>query len=213
MRTTAALLLAAGLVLAGWLGWQVWGTGLATARAQQDAARELTVRWAGGGAAAVTGAPVARLRIPRLDASWTVLEGVDEGTLARGPGHYPGTARPGERGTVAIAGHRVTHGAPFEDLDELGGCDLIHLDVADATWTYRVLPTGDGGHCPARAGLPGREVVTPDRDDVLAPVPGRALLTLTTCHPRYSARERLVVRAELVDDVDTRAAAAATEGA
>lgn len=199
MRTAAALALGAGLALAGWLGWQVWGTGLATARAQQDAARELTVGWStGGGAAAVTGGPIARLRIPRLDASWTLLEGVDEGTLARGPGHYPGTARPGQRGTVAIAGHRVTHGAPFARLDELRGCDLIHLDVAGATATYRVLPTGDGGRCGPAAGPPGREIVAPDRADVLAPVPGRALLTLTTCHPRYSARERLVVRAELV---------------
>jgi sortase A len=150
------------------------------------------------------GEPVLRLEVPRFGRAFTVLEGVDAAVLARGPGRYPGSPEPGEPGNLALAGHRTTRGAPFDAADALRPCDPLVLQTRDAWWIHRVLPCGPD--LPADyARVPGVRVVAPDDRGVLAPVPGRpgaeptaALLTLTTCHPRFSARERLVVHAVLV---------------
>jgi sortase (surface protein transpeptidase) len=164
------------------------------------------------------GAPLARLHLPWRQRPYTVLEGTGQDVLARGPGHYPGTALPGEVGNVAIAGHRVGHGAPFDPAGTLVSCDALVVETRDTWWVYRVLPlpgeedgwaggAGARSRCEgvATAGVPGREVVAPSDRSVIAAVPGRPdeeptarLLTLTTCHPRFSARERLIVHAVLV---------------
>ncbi|TCK20904.1 LPXTG-site transpeptidase (sortase) family protein [Pseudonocardia endophytica] len=170
----------------------------------------------------VPGRPIARLQIPALgaDGNWTVLEGVDGADLARGPGHYPGTAGPGEPGNIAIAGHRVGRGAPFDRLGELQPCDEMVLETASARYSYRLLPgpaPPQGPQCDLVrraitsagpvADVPPFQVVPPTQRDVIAPVPGRPevspppslrMLTLTTCHPRFSARFRLVTHAVLV---------------
>jgi sortase (surface protein transpeptidase) len=210
------------------------------AQAQRAAAADLDRTWRDGvdplyaAAATAAGTPLARLRIPALgpDGTSVLLEGTDDAVLARGPGHYTGTPFPGALGNAALAGHRVSRGAPFEGLGELTSCDAIVVETRDTVLTYRVLPF-DGevqgwaegkGSTPAcagvdvptgdYAGLVGRQIVTPDRVDVLAPVPGRPglqpseplrLLTLTTCHPRFSARERMVIHAVLVDASPTPA--------
>lgn len=136
--------------------------------------------------------PVAVLEVVRpggeapIDGPLAVVDGVGRGDLRRGPGHYPGTAGPGEPGNMAIAGHRTTYGAPFARLDALVPGDEIHLaDRRGDRHVYTVVE---------------RRIVAPDATWVLAADPlgsGRPTLTLTTCHPRYSNRERLVVFAEL----------------
>jgi len=136
------------------------------------------------------GQGLAVLRLPALDErTWAVVEGVGEADLRRGPGHYPGTAMPGEIGNIVLSGHRTTYGAPFARLDRLVRGDPIVVETRDTYFTYRVT---------------GAEVVPPSATAVTLPVPGqpaarptRRLLTLTTCHPRYSARQRLIVYAEL----------------
>ena len=139
------------------------------------------------------GDAVALVRFPTLgqDEGHVVVEGVSTAALRRGPGHYPGTAQPGEVGNVVLSGHRTTYGAPFGDIGELVEGDAVVLETADAVHTYRVR---------------GLQIVPPTAIEVTYPVPGQAgaepterLLTLTTCHPRYSARQRLVVTAELVE--------------
>jgi len=108
---------------------------------------------------------------------------VAEGDLDEGPGHYPGTPLPGQAGNSGIAGHRTTYGAPFFQLNELTAGDRIYLtDTTGTTWVYRVVR---------------QWVVSPDDVAVLAPT-RTAVLTLTTCNPRFSAISRLVVRADLV---------------
>jgi sortase (surface protein transpeptidase) len=227
LRVTGELLVTAGVVVLLFAGWLVVGTGWETAREQDAATDQLRERWA---AAPVTapaavgetapvaeagpapaGEPVLRLEVPRFGRAFTVLEGTAPDVLARGPGRYAGSAAPGEPGNLAVAGHRVTRGAPFDAAATLQACDPLVVETADTWWVYRVLPVGsvDGPVCgvdlpPAYAALPGLRVVAPGDRDVLAPVPGRpddapsaALLTLTTCHPRFSARERLVVHAVL----------------
>jgi sortase A len=115
-----------------------------------------------------------------------VVEGVGTEELKRGPGHYPGTALPGEPGNFAVAGHRTTYGAPFFHLDQLVPKDIIELTARSGqVLSYRV----------TRA-----EVVEPSEGWAIGPDPlgtGNPTVTLTTCFPRFSDRQRLVVFAEL----------------
>jgi sortase A len=129
------------------------------------------------------GGAVEHLVIKAIGVDKYVVEGTDEANLRRGPGHYVGTAFPGQVGNTAIAGHRTTYGAPFFELNELKVGDPIQLtDLNDRTWVYIV------SHAP--------EVVSPSDVSVLDPTPFPQL-TLTTCNPRFSATSRLVVFARL----------------
>jgi sortase A len=154
------------------------------------------------------GTAFAVLHIPRLGADYArvVLEGTDEEELKQGPGHYVGTAMPGERGNVSLAGHRVGKGSPFLDLDRLRPGDAIVVETADSWFVYRVLGDRATGNLAADpSGIPGQEIVSPSAVRVISPTPDAptgaratgSYLTLTTCHPRFSARQRLVVHAAL----------------
>ena len=228
-RGLGELLLTAGVVIALYAVYELYGTGVLTDRAQQAASAQLHRDWVAPAPPAVApavGAPVAGIRIPAFGPDWsyTVLEGTDQTVLADGPGHYVGTPLPGEPGNVAIAGHRVGRGAPFDGLAQLRSCDPIIVETRDAWLTYRVLPLpGEAATWaetkaadPACAdvdvptgaytGMTGREIVLPTATEVISTVPDHpglaparpeALLTLTTCNPRFSARERLVIHAVL----------------
>jgi sortase A len=124
-----------------------------------------------------------RLRIPDAGTDVIVVEGTGRSALRAGAGHYPGTPLPGQPGNVAIAGHRTTYGKPFAGLDRLRPGALIEFDTPVGPYTYRVV--ADPYPIP-RTDL-----------SVVAWSPG-STLTLTTCHPKGSARQRLVVRAELL---------------
>ncbi len=116
-----------------------------------------------------------------------VVEGVGADVLRRGPGHYPGTGMPGQPGNFAVAGHRTTYGAPFFHLDRLQAGDQAQVtDRSGARHVYEVVE---------------QRIVRPSDRSVLSRDPlggGRPTLTLTTCNPRFSNRQRLVVFAELV---------------
>lgn len=227
------LMLTAGLVLLLFVGWQLFGTGLATARAQHSLRTELTRQWAhgstastgsattttGSGAAAVApgttvagqvpiappepvpaaGRPLAELTIPRLDDSWVVVQGVTLDDLALGPGHYPGTAMPGQVGNFAVAGHRATHDQPFAYLDQVRVGDRLIVRIATRTYVYRVTRTF---------------ITVPTSLSVLDPVPGQAgvrptqrRITLTTCNPRWGHTNRLIVYGVLAETTVTAPAA------
>ena len=130
------------------------------------------------------GDAVAHLRIPAIDVDKIVVEGVEVGDLKRGPGHYPDSPMPGQPGNAAIAGHRTTYGAPFNRLDELGQGDEILVTTAQGAFRYEVQRS---------------LIVKPDEVEVLDDF-GDDRLTLTACHPKYSARERIVVVASLVGE-------------
>lgn len=121
------------------------------------------------------------MRIPSIDVDQVVLEGVDPETLESGPGHIPGTAVPGQPGNAAISGHRTTYGRPFFDLDQLEAGDVIEVETALGVHRYVVRDL---------------EIVAPTDVWVIEDRPG-SWLTLTTCHPKWSARQRLIVFAEL----------------
>lgn len=135
-------------------------------------------------ASAGTGDPLGRLLIPAIDMSTVVVEGTDTESLRTGPGHYPATPLPGARGTVAIAGHRTTYGAPFRDLDKLERGDRIELDMPYGRFTYAVERT---------------QIVEPTALWVTRRVKHDRLV-LTACHPLYSAAQRIVVFARLVQE-------------
>ncbi len=136
------------------------------------------------------GEGLTRLRIPEIGVDVLVVEGTTPAALRAGAGHYPGTPLPGEEGNVGIAGHRTTYGRPFNRLDELRPGDTLTLETPLAVHTYTALP--------AFAGHDNPWVVSPDDVGVVGQQPGPHLLTLTTCHPKGSARQRLVMRFELV---------------
>ena len=127
--------------------------------------------------------------IDRLTDGWTVVAGVSRSNLKNGAGHMPGTALPGQPGNAVISGHRTTYGAPFHELDELRPGERIEVETALGVHVYAVRET---------------VIVRPTEIWVTQPRDG-AWLTLTTCHPRFSARQRLVVFAELVDGPNAEA--------
>lgn len=138
---------------------------------------------AAGGGAIETGDALTRLRIPAIKVDVVVVEGTTASALRAGAGHYVNTPLPCEQGNVAIAGHRTTYGRPFSHVDVLKAGDEITLETPVGTCTYRI----------DRAPY----VVTPLDTSVLNPTPD-ATLTLTTCHPKGSARQRLIIKARLV---------------
>jgi sortase A len=201
----------AGVLILLFVAYQLWGTGIREAQAQNDLESEFerTLDELGGGnvgddgEGATTTVPettetsvgppppppadgeaVAQIRIPDIGVDKIVVEGVEVSDLKRGPGHYPDSPLPGQPGNAAIAGHRTTYGAPFNRVDELGAGDEILVTTVQGSFRYEV-----------REQL----IVSPDEVEVLDDF-GDNRLTLTACHPKYSARQRIVIVAELTGE-------------
>jgi sortase A len=127
------------------------------------------------------GDAIGKIELPEIGKSYFVVEGTDTGHLRKGPGHYPETPLPGERGTVGIAGHRTTYGAPFRNIDDLERGDEVMVEMPYGTFVYRVQRV---------------RIVPADALWVTKRV-GYQRLILSACHPLYSARQRIVVFAKL----------------
>lgn len=231
-------LIATGLLMFGFVAYQLWGTGIETARAQNalenefeellaTSAPETTVAdtqpdpspttdttpdttpdastpeastpvgssvpeapdTSLDGLAVAEGDPIARLEMPTLGVDKIVVAGVNTSDLKKGPGHYPDTPLPGQLGNAAIAGHRTTYGQPFFDVDKLENGDEIVVTTLAGRFVYRVT---------------GQQIVSPSDYQVVATTDWtRATLTLTSCHPKYTARERIIVFAELDEAATT----------
>jgi LPXTG-site transpeptidase (sortase) family protein len=200
LRGTGWTLIGMGSFVLYFLVYQLVGTNAVTSRGQNDLRNELQREWS---ATPVTrtrdpkkvelrrpaaGKPLAVLDIPkiRLD-NKVVIEGVGRDELRKGPGHVPSTVLPGQDGTFGVSGHRTTYGAPFYRLNELTKGDTITVVTREAIYTYTVTRTA---------------IVRPTDTQVLDNVKDpdgktKATITLTTCHPRYSARQRLIVFGDL----------------
>jgi sortase A len=124
------------------------------------------------------GQAIGRIKMRTIDREYVFVQGTDLTTLRKGPGHYPDTRFPGERGTVAIAGHRTTYGAPFRTVDKLEKGDHITLAMPYGSFTYAVEKV---------------QIVGPNATWITKRVPGRNRLVLSACHPLYSAAKRIVV--------------------
>jgi len=128
-----------------------------------------------------TGDAVGTISIPKIGVGYTVVQGTDELSLEKGPGHYPDTAVPGLGRTVAVAGHRTTYLAPFRRINELRPGDRIMVRMSYGRFTYRVQRT---------------QIVLPTALWVTHDV-GYDRLVLSACHPLYSAAQRIIVFARL----------------
>jgi sortase A len=133
------------------------------------------------------GDPVARLEIDRIGLNEIVVAGVSVDDLKKGPGHYPQTPLPGEPGNAAVAGHRTTYGAPFLDIDDLQPGDEIVTTTYAGRFVYRVT---------------GTQIVSPSDVSVLAGTDDDRL-TLTSCDPKYSAKNRIIVTAAFDPDASS----------
>lgn len=183
---------AAMLIGAGWLGGYPFYTDWRAGRQQADLlavfdSSAFRSAFTEGDLAA--GSPFTRLVIPKLGVDIVVVEGTSSKALAAGAGHYPGTPLPGEEGNIGIAGHRNINGKPFGALDRLRPGDRVELWTPVARHIYEVVEPLDGHSNPW--------ITAPNDWSVVAPLEG-SFLTLTTCHPYGTAKERLVARAELI---------------
>jgi len=205
VRTLGEVLITIGLLLFLFVAWQLWWTDVTANREQAVAVQtlertfgpaNLAERGVADPLATLTKVPFgeafAIMRIPRFGADFArpVLQGTDHDTLTKGIGHYPGTAFPGQVGNFAVAGHRTTYGKPFSDIDLLQRGDVIVVETKASYLVYAV---------------DRHVIVTPDKVEVIAPVPqhpgakpNQAWMTMTACHPRFSANQRYVVFAKLV---------------
>jgi sortase A len=260
------LMIVTGLLMLGFVAYQLWGTGLETARAQRalesdfeellaDAGTVIEApadapptsatqaaddadaaiadppaeepEAAGGDAEATTsdqatasipdqeipvfeeGDALARLEIPSIGVDDIVVAGVTTEALKKGPGHFSDTPMPGQLGNSAIAGHRTTYGQPFHNIDQLEPGDDVVITTLTGQYVYVVT---------------GQQIVSPsDYHVVTTTDPTRATLTLTSCHPKWTANQRIVVSGELAparssalaeplsDDAPDEASAATTD--
>jgi LPXTG-site transpeptidase (sortase) family protein len=198
-RGAGEVLITLGLVVLLFAAYEVWGkaaivnaeqNGLDRELAQNFANQPSTQPSAGLGQAPpppLAGDALARLYIPKLNKNWVVVQGVSQADIRYAPGHYPNTAMPGEIGNFSVAGHR--NRAIFWDLDLLKVGDPIVVETAQSFYVYSVTQS---------------HVVLPNAVQVVAPVPSRpgakastAMLTLTTCNPKFNNYQRLIVHAQL----------------
>jgi sortase A len=179
-------MIAAGLLLLTFVAYQLWGTGIAEDRAQNDMATQFVqpqpVQPQFGGL-------VGRISIPSIGVSKYVVAGVRLKDLERGPGLFPGSPLPGQKGNVAIAGHRTTFGAPFSRIDEIQNNEKIILESRDGTFTYRV--NGE----PKIVSATDVAVVKTTNPDI-------ATITLVSCYPKWTSTQRIIVVATL-DSTET----------
>ena len=182
LRFVAAVLTVSGILLiadaAATLTWQEpisYVTSLLRQNALEAALADAPPRVRAG--KPLPGDAIGKITLPALDRSYLVVEGTDTGDLRKGPGHYDDTPLPGERGTVGIAGHRTTHGAPFRTIDKLDGGNEVIVDTTDGRFVYEVEKT---------------RIVDPTELSVKDQV-GYDRLILSACHPLYSAAQRIVV--------------------
>ncbi|WP_461021979.1 class E sortase [Thalassiella azotivora] len=211
VHAVGELFITAGCLLLLFVAWQLWWTDVEADREQAAITEALQREWEQTPAvptqlpaepvdhgpppdleAPADGDAFGILHVPAFGPDWQtrpVVEGTGLDLLERGIGHYEGSAMPGEVGNFSLAGHRVTYGRPFHQIAELQAQDALVVETADAWYVYRVRE---------------HQIVTPDRVDVVAAVPGdpqaqptERLITLTACHPMYSARERYIVHGVL----------------
>jgi sortase A len=200
LRTAGEVMVTFGLVLLLFAAYEIWGKSAIINDHQRDLESQLSQQWkksaddptvpAGKPPAPVQAPPggtIARLYIPRLAKHWVVVQGVTQADIAYAPGHYPNTAMPGQIGNFAVAGHRTP--AIWWDLDQVKAGDLVIVQTRTEYFIYQVTQI---------------EIVKPNAFQVVAPVPDHpgqtptaAMITLTTCNPKWDNYQRLIVHGRL----------------
>jgi sortase A len=201
------LLIAAGVGLLGYVGWQFWGTNWVAQREHEEVTRTLRTQWEERRAElsprqVPTGEASALVRIPRFGRSYVVpvLEGVAAKDLARGFGHFVESADPGRVGNYALAAHRVTHGEPLRGMPELRPGDQVVVETVNAAYVYRLDTDPEDLVVP----FTGTWVLDPlpKNPQSGGPQPvqkrGQRLITLTTCSEIFHTDDRMIAFGHLV---------------
>ncbi len=211
-RWLGLTLVVSGLVVLGWWAWQVFGTNWVSQRVQEEIVTDLEQAWDSGQDVATRDGDgsaqraSAIVRIPRFGSDYAVpvIQGVSDADLAAGFGHFTDTAGPGQVGNFALAGHRVTHGQPLNDMPQLEPGDEVV--VVTRQWTYRyILDTGGADlEVPFTEGwVLEPEPVNPDGG--VGPASGvDRLLTLVTCAELFHTDLRLVAFGHLASKEPTQ---------
>jgi sortase A len=224
LRGIGQILISAGVIVLLFVVYEVYITNYFAHAAQSKVKNDVITQWQqdhrqgkrdpllplpGSDAPAVPdGTGIAFLYMPRLgsDYAWAIVQGTNDADLEKGPGHYTGTALPGQVGNFAVAGHRVGKGEPFLNLDHLQAGDTVIVQTESKWFVYRVKGMQHNNIDSTDSdGIPGREIVNPGDGDVLDAVPDHPsdaspterLMTMTTCHPKFTASQRMVVHALL----------------
>jgi sortase A len=216
-RGLGQLLITAGVVILLFVVYELWGTNYYTKAQQHKLQQAIESQWHHGGLDisrqsvknVPLGSGIAVLRIPRFGRGYhmVIVEGTGYEDLKRGPGHYPGTALPGQVGNFAVAGHRTTYLAPFNRIDTLKQGDAIVLETGSMWFTYTVRDVSGARGYPS---VPYQEIVDPSDVAVAYAVPDQSdptkkpsikMLTFTSCNPKYSASQRIVVHAVLTEAI------------
>jgi sortase A len=196
-RGIGELLITIGLIILMFALYEVYGKTEIVNAHQQTLNQQLTQQWngtpgSGGGTTTsdpqpLAGDAFARLYLPVLAKHWVIVEGVSLADIEFAPGHYPGTAMPGQTGNFAVAGHRIP--SIFWNLQQLTKGQLIVVQTRTNWYVYTVTE---------------QEAVLPNAIKVIAPVPDQigvaphaAMMTLTTCNPKWADYQRLVIHAVL----------------
>lgn len=204
LLVSGIVLLLGGMVVGGYVGWQLWGTDVVSERRHAAITQQLEEAWRSGSTTApvTEGEAASLVRIPTFGRDYVVpvLEGTSDAELASGYGHFSGTADPGEIGNFALAAHRVTHGEPLRRMPELQVGDEVVVDTARTRYTYELISAGDA----LRVSFTDVWVINPvpdnpDPDGVEPPQRPERLLTLTTCAELFHTEERLIAFGRLVD--------------
>lgn len=187
------LLITLGAVTLAYVVWQLWWTDVVSETDARQAVVSLQAEFQEKAPEQVElGDAFAIVRIPRFGTDYArpLYEGTDRETLKRGIGHYPESAKPGDIGNFAMAGHRTTYGKPFSLIHEFRPGDAIIIETGEGYYVYE--KTED-------------LIVYPHQVEVVLPVPSRpgvapkqAVVTLTSCHPQFSSRQRWVTHGVFV---------------
>ncbi|MGN9908100.1 class E sortase [Phytohabitans sp. LJ34] len=197
VRGLGEIMITFGVIVLLFAAYEVWGTTAVIGSHQDTLDQQLAEQWdqpdptvgptPSATPDALAGRAIARLYIPKLGKQWVVVEGVTQKDIRYAPGHYPSSADPGDVGNFAVAGHR--NRATFWRLDEVDTGDAIVVETKTEWFVYKVVRT---------------RIVKPTQVEVVAPVPGRpgakptqAMVTLTTCNPKFDNYQRLIVHGEL----------------
>lgn len=200
---TGEILITLGMILLLYVGWQVFVSDPVFAKQQQYQAERfvpstttLKPEFSKISDKLAQGKVFGKIYVPRFKNDYVRLIG--QGTFQAvtlnkiGPGHYLSSQWPGQEGNFAIAAHRTSHGAPFNKIDTLKVGDKVYVETNDSWFTYEYRETA---------------IVEPTRVGVIAKVPqgmtgahkGGKYMTMTSCHPKWSNKQRIVVWLELVD--------------
>jgi sortase A len=201
---TGVALLVVGLALLGYVAWQLFGTNIVSRHKQQRIVANTVRIWAGKAKPNDVHGAEALVRIPAFGKKYVVpvQEGTSEDVLAEGFGHFRGTARPGQVGNYALAGHRITHGEPLRNMPSLRPGDKVVVETRTRTFTYRL----DTNPNNLIVGLHDVWVVRPlphNPGGGVQPAQrhGQRLITLTTCAELFHTDNRMIAFGHLVRTV------------